>query len=502
LSLLGLDIGTTGCKAAVYSEDGSLINLAYKEYHLIRSQPGWAEFDSREVWETVKELIQSVASKQNADPITAMSISSCGEAMTPVSDNRDILDNAILGFDDRGSEYVSKFIDNVGEKKTFYISGNRASHYFSAPKLIWYKENKPEIYNKARYFLAWPDLVFYLLGCEPAIDFSLANRTLLFDIEKEQWSEELLRACGISIDKLPPLKPSGTVIGTISDSIADRLGLQHGVECVMGAHDQCCNALGAGVIRSGQAAFSIGTFMCIAPAFSDKPNKEIFFQNKLNIEHHVVPNHFVAFIYNMTGGSVLKWFRDEFSALEKKVTQEQGSDVYNYLMSRIPEKPTDLLVLPFFAPTGAPSFDAKTPGTIFGLRLDTSRWTLLKGLLEGATYFFTESMEIIDLAGVQINEYRPTGGGAKSDVWIQLIADIMGKVLVRPKILESGTLGAAILAGSATGIYDNLKQATEQIVKTDRIFEPDVKCNTIYQEKLEHYKKMHWAMKNLANDIL
>jgi xylulokinase len=497
VSLLGLDIGTSGCKAVVFSYEGVLLAQEHREYDLIRPRPKWAEFNSKEVWKKVKNVIRIVASKTTNDPITTMSISSCGEAMTPVSKDRKILDNAILGFDERGSEYIPQFIDNIGEKETYYINGNKPSAFFSAPKLIWYKKNKPKIYDEAEYFLNWHDLVFFLLGCEPVTDFSLANRTLLFDLENEKWSEQLINAIGISIKKLPRPLPSGTNIGTVSNKMADELGLKHNVYCVTGGHDQCCNALGAGVISSGQAAYGIGTFICITPTFDKKPDMEIFYKYNLNIEHHVVSGHYVSFIYNMTGGSLIKWFRDEFSLLEKKIAQQNGTDVYDDLIRQIPDSPTDLFVLPYFAPTGSPWFDAKTPGNILGLRLETSRWQLLKALMEGVTYYIAEGMEIIYQTGIKINEYRPTGGGAKSNKWIQMKADIMGKPFTRPKILEASSLGAAMLAGAATGVYDSLKQAVENLVKVDKVFQPDKKNNEIYMKNLEKYKKMRIAIEDL-----
>ncbi|MCL5019618.1 MAG: FGGY family carbohydrate kinase [Patescibacteria group bacterium] len=500
MSLLGIDVGTTGCKASVFSETGIPVTQAYREYNLLRPHPGWAEFDSREVWEKIKEIIKTVVPQTAADPITALSVSSCGEAMTPVSKNREILGNAILGFDERGEEYVARFITTVGEKETFMINGNSPNHSFTAPKLIWYRENKNDVYEKADYFLGWPDLIFFFLGIEPVTDYALANRTMLFDVNKEMWSDELINAAGISKAKLPRVVPPGTDVGTISGTIADELGLPRNVRCVTGSHDQCCTALGAGVVKSGQAAYGIGTFICITPVFSGIPDKEILYRNHLNFEHHVIPGKYVLFLSNMTGGAVLKWFRDEFAVLEKKIAQESQTDVYAELVRHISDLPSNIYVLPYFSPTGSPYFDARTPGAVIGLRFDTTRWEILKALLEGATYYFAEGVQALkDL--VTIDEYRPTGGGAKSDAWLQMKADIMGKSFARPKIIEASSLGAVMLAGTATGIYSSFHQATEQLVKIDRIFEPDAKKHTIYQEKLEKYKLIRSSLVDLAKKI-
>ena len=490
MSLLGLDVGTTGCKAVVFSSDGIIHTQAYKEYDLLYSGKGRVEFDSRRVMEIIKDIIRDAASKTTSDPITAMSVSSCGEAMTPVSGDRKILDNAILGFDERGLEYLPLILSRIGAKEVFNISGNKPAAFFSAPKLMWYKEYKPEVYDNARYFLSWPDLIFFLLGCEPVIDYSLANRTLLFDIENKIWSDKIINSTGLAREKLPDVAPSGIDIGVISDKIADELGLRRGVHCVTGGHDQCCNAIGAGANRSGQAAYGIGTFICITLTYSRKPDKDILFKNNLNLEHHVVPGQYVSFVYNTTGGSVLKWFRDEFSALEKETAKREGTDIYSDLIKNIPDCPTNLLVIPYFAPTGAPRFDMNTPGAILGLRLETSRWQVLKALMEGVTYYFADSINSFHETSMNIEEYRPTGGGAKSDIWLQIKADIMGKPFKRPKIIEASCLGAALLAGTATGVYDNLNQAVDNLVKIDKVFEPDGEKHSIYLEKMEMYKKM------------
>jgi xylulokinase len=499
MSLLGLDIGTSGCKATAFSTQGAILAHAYREYDLVRPKPEWAEFNSYDVLEKVKDVMRYAAAGTRSDPVTAFCVSSCGEAMTPVSRDRKIIGNAIMGYEKRGSQYVQKLIEAVGEEEIFSITGNRPSHIFSALKLVWIKENMPEMYNKAAYFLLWPDLVFFILGCNPATDYSMANRTLLFDQESANWSEKIIQALGLDIEKLPDVVPSGTDIGTVSDRMAKELGLRRGVRCITGGLDQCCSVLGVGAVKSNRTCYSMGTFICITPAFFEKPDLEKSFAINLSINYHVIPKQFVTFIHNATGGSVLKWFRDELT--ESRTAKQKSFDTYTSIINQAPENPTDLLVLPFFTPTGAPFLDMKTPGALYGIRLGTTRWQIMKALMEGVTYFFAEGMQILEEIGIDIVEYWVTGGGAKSDKWIQLTSDIMGKPFVKPKILEAATLGAAIIAGTTARIYKSLHEAVEQHVQIEKVFEPNIKKHAIYEEKLEQYKKMRIAMLTLSEDI-
>ncbi len=501
MSLLGVDIGTTGCKATAFSVEGEILGKAYQEYHFLYPQKGWMELDSQAVWDKIKMVISQVASQTAKDPIKAFSVSSFGEAVTPVSKDRRILGNCIIGFDDRGQEYIPQIEKKISLKRLFAINGNILGHIYTAPKLMWLKEHNPSLYNQTYKFLFWEDLVYYLLGCDAVIDYSLANRSLLFDIHSCDWSDELLNISSLDRAKFAKPIPSGTVIGTISNSIADELGLPKGVKAVTGGHDQCCTALGAGIIKEEVASYGIGTVICITPAFSKMPDLNIMRENNLNIEHHTVPGLFVSFLYNFTGGSALKWFRDTFGENEKVLAKKTGKDPYDILLNQIPEEPTNLLLLPHFAPTGPPLFESKTGGVLAGLTLNTTKGEILKAILEGVTYYFKEGMQCLEEAGIPIREFRPTGGGAKSKKWLQIKADIFGIPFVSLKVTEAGTLGTAILAGIAINEYASLNEAVERLVKTGEIIEPNLEKQKIYQEKFALYKKFFPKIKDLLYEI-
>jgi xylulokinase len=484
MSLLGIDVGTTGCKAAAYSTEGRCFATAYREYPTLYPAPGEAELDSRYVWNCVKQCIAEVASETRTDPVTALSVSTMGEAATPVTADRRILGNSILSSDMRGSQYADRLRAAFGPEGFYDINANLLGPGYTMPKIAWTRDHMPELYTKADKFLLWGGLVEFLLGCDPFTSFSHASRTLLFDIRRQTWSLPLIKLCDIDPEKLPPCLASGVVAGSVSESMAQELGLPKKVKIVVGGHDQCCNALGAGIFRPGQAVDGIGTFECITPVYDHIPPTAPMLRNGLNVEHHVLEGLYVSFLFNQAG-SVVRWFRNTFA-----VESRHLDDIYARLDAEMPAEPTNLFVLPYFAPTGPPRFIADASGVIVGLKMSTTRGDILKAILESTTFYFVESVDALKGMGVDTSEFIATGGGAKSDGWLQIKADIFGVPFVRPAMIESGLLGTTILAGVATGEFKNLEEATKIFVRREKVFEPNAKRHAIYRERLSKYQKM------------
>lgn len=497
MSLLGLDIGTSGCKGAAYSVDGDIIATSYREYETLHLQPGWAELDSRQVWGSIQEVITDIAIRTTHDPITALSMSTMGEAMTPVSCNREILGNSILHTDTRGESYIAHLKAVMGQERFYRINPNILGPNYSLPKLKWIQEHQPDVYHAADKFLLWGDFVAFMLGCEPLTSYSHANRTLLFDIHKETWSEEILSLAEVDRKQLPHPVPSGTIAGTIDSRIADELHLPRGVQVVVGGHDQCCNSLGSGIYEAGKAVCGIGTVECIAPTYDTIPEPERMLKNGLNVEHHVMPHLYVSFIYNQAG-SLIRWFRDTFAAAEKQALRE-GEDLYARLAQEMPVEPTSLLTLPYFEPTGTPHFITDASGVILGLKTTTTRGEILKSIMECETLYFVESMLTLKELGADTSEFVATGGGAKSDAWLQIKADIFGVPFVRPAVVEAGTLGAAMLAGVATGVFHTVQDAVTCFVKPEKRFEPHPEHHALYQEKHERYQQLYPTLRHLLH---
>jgi xylulokinase len=492
MSLLGIDVGTSGCKAAVFTEDGNLVASAYEEYDTQRPGPGWAELDTNQIWQQIKQTIRKAAAGSARDPIRALCVSSLGEAVVPVTADRNILGPSLLNFDSRGSEYLAILRNAIPEEKAYQINGNPLGSQYSFTKLMWIKQNQPELYHQTSYFLHWSGFVSFMLGAEARVDYSLANRTLLFDIEQCEWSKELLEKTQLDQEKLPDPVPSGSVIGTVGRTIASELGLPAGIPIISGGHDQCCNGIGCGVITPGQAMYGMGTYLCMMPVFAQRPQTKAMMKHGLNTEHHVVPGQYVSFIYNQ-GGVLVKWYRDTFAHLEREKAISNNQDIYSLLFEEMPESPSRVMVLPHFTTTGPPQFINDSCGVMAGLKLETSRAEILKGILEGTTYYLRESFEALPETGIEVTDFRAVGGGSKSDAWVQICADILGRPFVRPKINEAGVLGAAILAGTGSGTFPSMEEGVGAMVQLGQTFHPDMANQLRYNERFTRFKEL-WPL--------
>jgi len=498
MNLLGIDVGTTGCKAAVFSQEGNMISLSYTEYNIEHPQPRMAELPARHVWEQIQGSIREAVIKSSGDgPVGGISVTSMGENVVPVSREREILGPSILNIDCRGEEYLEMLSSRLSDEQLHRINGNVWGNQYTMPKLLWIKEHQPELYERTYKFLHWAAFVTFMLGSEPAIDYSLANRSLLFDVNENDWSEELLAIAQIDRDKLPKTVPSGTLIGHVGKQQAESLGIPEGTPLVAGAHDQCANALGCGVIEEKMAMYGMGTFPTIAPVYKEMPERSVMIRNGLNIEHHAVPERYVSFIFHM-GGSAVKWFRDTFAEGRKKDAEKAGLDVYPMLFDEMPDRPAPTLVLPRFAPMGPPDFEDKPFGSILGLSLETKRGDILKGMIEANTLALKLLISELPEAGIEIDQFLAVGGGSKTDKSIQIAADILGKPLIRSEVKEAGALGAAILAGIGIGLYSDVKEASKAVSRTSDVFEPDNIRKQQYQEVFESYRELRTMLSSFS----
>ena len=502
MSLLGIDVGTSGCKSAVFSETGQLLSLAYEEYDYLRPQPGWAELDARLVWALIKRTIHKAAtgSAPFHDPIRALCVSSLGEAVVPVNAEREILGPSLLNFDIRGDEYLTDLKDNISAQRHYQINGNSIGSPYSLTKLKWLKQYQPDLYRCTTSFLHWSGLVSFLLGADPHVDFSLANRTLLFDLDQGDWSQELLAWAGLDQDKLPAAIPSGQVTGAVSAAVAAELGIPAGIPIISGGHDQCCSAVGCGVIEPGRAMYGMGSFLCMTPVYSERPAAGAMIERGLNTEHHVVSGQYVSFIYNQ-GGILVKWFRDTFARAEHEQALQTGQDIYPALFAELPAAPGRVVVLPHFAITGPPRFIQDSSGVIAGLKLATSRGEILKGIIESTSFYLRENLENLTGTGIAIDSFCAVGGGSKSAAWVQTCADILGRPFIRPKVNEAGVLGAALLAGVGSGLFPSINHGVEAMVHMDQRFDPDPRKQQVYEQRYQKYRQLYPLLADYLQDL-
>ncbi len=501
MSLMGIDVGSTGTKAVLFAADGTLLGQTYREYPELRPQPGWFELDPNQVWDGFVEVVGETAGYQGTDRVQSLCISAMGETFTPVDSEGNFLHNSIMSPDRRGHRQVAQIGEALGEDRIFQITGMPLHSSLTLSKLLWMRENYPEVHAITYKYLLWPDLILLKLGLPPRLDWTLAGRTMAFDVVNKRWSAEILAAVDFDVALLAePIRP-GETVGEVPAEWAEQLGLPPGCLIVAGGHDQPMNALGAGVIHEGLAVDGMGTVECITVAFDKPVISKTMQQSRYCCYPHVAGDMYVTLAFNYSSGSIVRWFRDNFAEADRQRAVQEDRDVYDIILSDLPDGPTGLLLVPYFAGSGTPYMDAQARGALVGLTLSTDRKTFIKGLLEGICLDLRLNVEHLEQAGIGIERLRATGGGAKSPYWLQLKADITGKEVVTLNVTESGCLAGAILGGVATGVYDSIPQAVEQLVQERTVYQPDPEMHQRYEDYFQAYQQLWPAVRDIIHQL-
>jgi len=495
MSLMGLDIGTTGTKATVLNHEGTPLASAYREYPMLQPRPGWMELDPRQVWAMVTEAVAEAAAAARSDPVEAFAISVLGEAAVPLDRNGEVLDNSILGFDNRTTELFDAWIAEHDRAAIMRICGQPPSQMFTIVKLMWIKRHRPELYRRMARFVTFEAFAHTRMGLEPRVDYSMAARTMAFDIHQKEYSERLCEWADVPAELFSPAVPTGAVVGELGADAAAELGLPKGCLVVAGSHDQPAGALGSGVTQPRIAMDATGTVECFAVAMREPVVNQTMLENNLACYPHAAEDLYVALAFNFTGGSLFRWVRDNFGRAEALEAQRSGRDVYDLLTEQMSKEPTNVFLLPHFMMTGTPHMDPDPVGAVVGLNLSTSRAEFLRAALEGISYEMKQNISILQQAGVEVDEFRAIGGGAKSDFWLQLKADMFNRPVVRLKVAEAASLGMAIAAGLGAGVYSSASEAAARLIVPEATFTPDPARARYYEEKLAQYRELYPALK-------
>jgi len=493
---MGIDIGTSGCKAVIFDDNGKQVSKAYREYDIISKNPGWAELDTDEVIGNCFDVIRDAASHLEPGSVKGLGISSQGEAFTLIDKEGKALCNALVSSDIRANELIGPWTEKFGEEKLYHITGHTPHPMFSIFKLLWIRKNSPEIWAKAERILCFEDLLQYRLGIEnPSMGWPLAGRTMLFDVVKHTWNIEILQCIGVRKEQLSYPLQSGTIAGYVKKEIARELHLPDDTFIVTGGHDQPCSALGAGAIEPGIAVYASGTVECITPAFNNPVFTKELHRNNLCTYDHTAPGMYATVAFSLTGGNILKWFRDEFGEREVELAKISNIDPYELLIEQMPEEPSRLLVLPYFTPSGTPYFDVSVKGAIIGMDLSVTREEIMKALLEGVAFEIKLNLDILKQSGYQVKELRVIGGGARSARHVQLKADVIGMPITILDVTEAGCMGVAMLAMAAhtrTSVSMIAKNWVKVVSKVNPVKQD------YYNYKFDLYKNLYPAMKKLS----
>ena len=501
MQLAGLDIGTTGCKAAIFDEVGTLLASASREYAVDIPHPTWAEQDAENVWRLAQDALGEAIAAAGTREIVAIGLSVQGEAVMPVDARGRALRPAILGMDTRVGRQNEWLRQTFGGEHLFARTGMPIHPVNTLPKLLWLKKHEPDIWDGATQFLLYEDFLIHRMTGEAVISRCLASRTQLFDIPENRWSAEILRALELNESRLAKVVPSGFAAGPMDAGLAQSLGLRKAPLVVTGGHDQACGALGVGLTRPGLAMVSTGTAEVVEVALPEPALNETLYNGNISVYAHVVPGLYLAMALNHSGGLLLRWFRDTVCQEELRQAQERGVDAYNLILADASPDPTDLLLLPHFGGSGTPMVDTASKGAILGLTFSTSKTELAKAVLEGLTYELRINLDLLREGGVDIRELRAIGGGARSDLWLQLKADITATPVVRPRVTEAACWGAALLAGVGAGVYASAAQASEEMLNLEQRFEPDSERQAQYEERFALHREVYPALVSILHRL-
>lgn len=496
MNYMGMDIGTTGCKAVVFDGSGKVVSSAYREYPLLNPEPGFSELDPGLVMEKCFEVIREAAAKSDS-LIAALGISSQGEAFTALDSQGNHLCRAMVSSDSRASGIIDEWVRAFGLERLYQITGHAPHPMFSLFKLLWLRENRKDIWGKVHKFMFFEDLLQYRLGVEvPAMAYSLAGRSLLFDVRKHCWSREILEDAGLDEQNFSLPLPPGAKAGHVRPDIAKSLNLGKETLVVTGGHDQTCAALGTGAVAPGEAMYATGTVDCICPVIGAPVFSRALLENNLCMYDYSLPGVYTTVAFSLTGGNILKWFRDNFAEKELNAASVSGISAYELILKGMPSKPSELMVLPYFTPSGTPYFDVRTPGAILGLRLNTTRMEILKALLEGVAMEMRLNLDILQQSGIGISSLRTTGGASQSRILNQMKADVINKPIQCLDISEGGCMGVALLAAAAFN-EDPVSGLAGNWCKFKYVAEPDPGRAEIYGHKFEQYKKIYPAIRDI-----
>jgi xylulokinase len=492
LSLLGVDIGTSGCRAAAFRIDGVALGAAARVYPVARPAPGRAEQDADDVWEAVQACIREVnGAIGSADPVEALAFACQGEAVVAVDDLGRALAPVPVSFDYRAAEETTELAGRVGPRRLRALTGEPTHPMFTVFKLAWWLRHDAGGAGRAHHFLCYGDFAALRLGVEPAIDYTLAARTAALDVHARAWSEEILEATGLTPDRLARPVPCATPLGRVEPPTSRALGFTGSPLLVAGAHDQAAAMWGTGVHRLTQAAFSLGTSDCLSAPVADAA---------LRLEESVYPYYpyddgdvSIVLAGIPSGGSMIGWFLDELAG----GADSEPADSFQVLYESMADDAGGVLVLPHFAGSGTLDGDADSTGAIVGLTLATTRGQIGRALVEASGFEAGRNLAEWDALGKPVDELRVSGGGARSLRGLTVRAEALARPLVVPAQPSEATVrGAALLAGVGLGVHSSIVDAAAT-VDVERVVAPDPARAEALDAARARYARLYPALRGM-----
>jgi len=493
--LLGLDIGTSGVKALLISIEGKIISSKTVAYTLATPHSGWAEQSPDDWWEATLKVIRETISDHPiaSNQIKGISLSGQMHSSVFLDEKMKVIRPAILWSDTRTSGQCQEIYAKAGglAKLIHYVS-NPALEGFTAPKILWLKENEPDNYKKVKHVLLPKDYIRYRLTGELFTEVSDAAGTLLFDVIKKRWSTDLLKKLEINRDFLPPVLNSFDLAGKITKSIADRTGLHSGNPVVAGGADNACGAVGSGITEAGRVMVSIGSSGVV---LAQTNNPQADQKGRIHLFNHACPDSWYMMGVMLSAGMSYEW-------LQKKLfNRSLDYNKLDRLAEEIAPGSEGLIFLPYLYGERTPHNDANARGVYFGISGKHDQRHFIRSVLEGVAFALKDSLELMKDKSVKIKEIRMIGGGAKSRIWQQILADILNEKINLLNVEEGPAFGAALIAGVGVGLYKSFTEAGNKLIKIERTILPVIQNTERYHKHYQLYKKLYYSLKENFKEL-
>ena len=498
--LLGIDIGTSACKVALFNREGQVLAAANGDYPVYYPHEGWAEQNPEEWWSAVCGATRKVITKAGIQPEEIAGVGIDGQSWSAIAIDKEgkVLTNTPIWMDTRAQSICDRLNQEIGEEKIFEIAGNSLQPSYTTAKILWYRENLPEVYKNICKILQSNSYIAYRLTDAITQDVSQGYGIHCFNMKTGKWDSEMCRLLGIPESFLPEkICACDEIVGTVTAKAAAETGLVEGIPVVAGGLDAACGTLGAGVIHPGetqeQGGQAGGMSICLDEYKADP---------RLILSFHVVPGQWLLQGGTTGGGGVMRWFEHEFADYERMMKAQTGESSLNQL-NEIAEKVAPgsdgLVFLPYMSGERSPIWNPYAKGVFYGLDFAKTKGHMVRACMEGVALSVRHNLEIAEAAGAKVEVLRAMGGSANSLLWTQIKSDITGKPIVVPASDTATTLGAAILAGVGCGLYKDYDEAVALTVKETRRHEPDPANKKVYDETYRTYLELYKSLKHMMS---
>ena len=487
---VGVDLGTSAMKLLLVGADGSILNTVSREYPLEFPQPGWSQQAPHDWKKALFEGLPELLSGFDAKSVRGIGVAGQMHGLVVLDENDAVIRPAILWNDGRTAKEVDYLNNVIGRERLSGLTANIAFAGFTAPKILWMRENEPELFARIKKIMLPKDYVNYVLTGVHSCDYSDASGMLLLDVKNKRWSREMLDICGITEAQMPRLYESYETIGTLLPEIADRFGLSHGVKVVAGAGDNAAAAVGCGVVNGGDCNISLGTSGTVFIA-SDEFGVDRY--NALHSFAHASGGYHLMGCM-LSAASCNKWFVGDILGTNDYRTEEDAVTGEMLGENRV-------FFLPYLMGERSPINDTDARGTFIGMSMDTTRAEMVQAMLEGVAFAIRDSVEVARSLGIEITRSKICGGGAKSKLWRRMFANILNVTLEIPVTEQGPGMGGAMLAMVACGEYASVSETCGRLVAVKSTVEPEPELVARYEDKYRKFRMIYPSVKALFKEI-